>query len=171
MMEPRLQEDQRQPKQMALNRKQDLTLFKHLTVAHKWKLTRVTALCLHVPHSPDPFRPIPVGERADEGVDEQLDERFGGKQQTDPNVFLLQEQTVLQTGGVLRERREEDVSRKLRRITVASTPAYTYRRLSRLVGLQVGGLGIRAGFGLDLLQAEGGVVKQGHQRSEGGGRR
>lgn len=47
---------------------------------------------------------------------------------------------------------------------MASTAAYTYRRVSRLVGLQVGGLGIRAGFSLDLLQAEGGVVKQGHQR-------
>lgn len=146
-------------------------MFKHHTVAHKCKFASVTAFRPHVPRSPDSFTLIPVGERADEGVDEQLDERFGGKQQTDPNVFLLQEQTVLQTGGVLRERREEGVSWKLRRITVASTAAYTYRRVTRLVGLQVGGLGIRAGFGLDLLQAEGGVVKQGHQRREGGGRR
>lgn len=168
MMEPRLQghlEEPHQPKQ------QDSTLFKHLTVAHKSKFTSVTAFCRHAPHSPDSRRLIPVGERADEGVDEQLDERFGGKQQTDPNIFLLQEQTVLQTGGVLRERRKGDVNWKFRRIAVASTAAYTYRRVSRLVGLQVGGLGIGAGFGLDLLQAEGGVVKQGHQRREGGGRR
>lgn len=51
---------------------------------------------------------IPVSERADERVDQQLDESFGGKQQTNTNVFLLQENTVLKTRRLLQEGRRDE---------------------------------------------------------------
>ncbi len=47
---------------------------------------------------------IPVGERANEGVNEQLDESFGCEQQTNTNILFLQIHTVLKTGGVLQDR-------------------------------------------------------------------
>lgn len=50
-----------------------------------------------------------------------------------------------------------------------SVKVFTYRCVNRLVGLQASELDICTSCGLDLLHAEGGVVKQGQQRGEGGG--
>lgn len=44
---------------------------------------------------------VPVGERTNKGVDKQLDQSFRCKQETNTDIFLLQKQTVLKTGGVL----------------------------------------------------------------------
>lgn len=46
---------------------------------------------------------VPVGERTNKGVDKQLDQSFRCKQETNTNIFRLQEQTVLKTGGVLQK--------------------------------------------------------------------
>lgn len=55
---------------------------------------------------------IPVSERTDKGVNEQLNKSFRGKQQTNANIFLLQKYTVLKTGGVLQEGRGEEERRR-----------------------------------------------------------
>lgn len=59
---------------------------------------------------------IPVGERADKRVDQQLDESFGGEQQTNTNVFLLQENTVLKTRRLLQDGRRNNEERRENRI-------------------------------------------------------
>jgi hypothetical protein len=42
---------------------------------------------------------LPVSQRSDEGVNQELDHSFRSKQETHADVLLLQEHTVLQTGG------------------------------------------------------------------------
>lgn len=44
---------------------------------------------------------LPVSQWTNEGVDEQLDDSFRSKQQTNSNIFFFQKQTVLKTGRAL----------------------------------------------------------------------
>lgn len=46
---------------------------------------------------------LPVSQWTNEGVDEQLDDSFRSKQQTNSNIFFFQKQTVLKTGRALRK--------------------------------------------------------------------
>lgn len=119
----------------------------------------------------------PVSERTDEGVDEQLDESFGGEQQTNTNIFLLQKQTVLKTGGLLQERTRGECMKSPVNTELPESvrETSTYCSVIGLVDLQVCGpaglvcrLGVGGRFSPDLLQSEGRVVEQGRQRREGG---